>query len=311
MTHLSRFDLEYMAKKAASEHLSSGRDLDDCIASLAGSENVSREQIKRVVESSNTFVNAELVKRAKSTGQDPRVAPEKLASSDGVFARLMGERPAAKEAHAKAVDKIANAFVVTGKKASKVSVDEAMGFGDGTTKIADIRPAQKYASSLGLAQAYVAGVEGDASAYSSRTLDDACGDLELLHSKANVKCAEIVNQADDMSGVLADTVRQQMLSGTTPATLRDLVKRAKIGDKTATMADIMITKCAEEVGASEGTTQIVADTLISRDHAFFVGLTEIDKLWKEAEARDGLRDKIASAEGRARADWARSVRASA
>ncbi len=50
---------------------------------------------------------------------------------------------------------------------------------------------------------------------------------------------------------------------------------------------------------------------IGPDGTTTVLLKEIDGLWKEASIRETLRNKVADAEGRARADWSRSLRKTA
>jgi hypothetical protein len=304
MPSLSRFDLEFMAKRAASDYLQNGRDLDDCISALAGESGATREQVQRIVETANTFVNANLVKQAKADNQDPRIS-FKLANADDIMAKLMGERPAAKLAHDKGVQKLASVFHVDAPKHA-LSVTESMGFSE--AKVADVRPRQTYESPTKLALAYVQGQVADATQFSPRTLGDACIELASLRDNANVKCAAVVNQADDLAGSLSRLVTDLMNDGTTPATLRDLMKRAKVSGRAVSFADAMITKCASATATREGTTQIVADTLITRDHDFFVMLRKADEIWKQAEIKSGLRDKIVVAEGKAKADWARMVR---
>lgn len=92
---ISPESLELMGKKAATAFLSDGVELDDSIAKLAGEyQDISPEQIKRVVEFANTAVYLAKHDQAKTAGADHSYPQFKLADAGRILQDLSdGARP--------------------------------------------------------------------------------------------------------------------------------------------------------------------------------------------------------------------------
>ena len=112
---MNRYEIENFAKRAASRYLYDGAALDESISEMAGQNSWNREQIRRVAEGTNTVANGELVKKARSSGQDPRVSFT-LAKSDNVYASVIDDSDAAVGARLDAGNKLADMFKVAKAK---------------------------------------------------------------------------------------------------------------------------------------------------------------------------------------------------
>ena len=286
---MNRYEIENFAKRAASRYLNDGAALDESISEMAGQNNWNREQIKRVVEVTNTVVNGELVKKARATGQDPRVSFT-LAKSDNVFASVIDDSDAAVGARLDASSKLADMFKVA--KAKPV-----------TEKVAS-SPAPVNGSWLkgsDVAKMYLSGPDGEVEVTRGQLIE-ATDELDSLTAAGNAKTAAIresFHSSVDEIGVIAQGL---IHDGLTPATLATIIKRAGVRDIVETAALRKIAESACEMQKVAGVSQLDGKSIIDNDHEMLVMLRQADKAISELADVDSVKVRIKEARARVSAD---------
>jgi hypothetical protein len=307
MTGFNKYELELFSKKAADAFLRDGVDLDDSITALARENGFTEHHIDRVAQKANSFVNAELVKSARDTKNDPRIS-FKLASAADVKKRVSGQEKRAADESRAAELALQAAFTLPRKTVDKVAtVNGTFGqpVGDPmASKPVSLDPDE--VASAYVKQAHVA--EAVAPKVDAGTLELACQTLDTLVSRAVSDCSLAKIAAQDAEQAIWNEVTELMLSGHSPATLRDVV-RVGVGDsKLAGYVDGVITAVGADVGAREGKSQLVAGAAVNGSHPLLAKIAEVIPALENRRRAERGRDLLTKAASQASADHRRAVR---
>lgn len=305
MANFNRFELEAFAKRAADAYLQKGVPLNQSITKMASDQDMNADQIQRVVENSNILVNGTLVKRARLEKKDPRITFER-ASSQAVGEKLASQSESAqvKEARAgrrfQAMFKIAEPSVNTQDLLDRTVgplVDDHYG-----VIPTEVDPHQ-------LAVDYVSGGEMHkcAEAISAHSLNLACEKLEEVMVHAREKRSHVLFAAEKMGHELKDSIKQHLATGTSPATLRDVVKNAGINGYMQQIADVMISDLAKVAEMREGQSVIGERTLVNTDHPIISGLRKLAQARNDLDEARSVEQKVSTAYRLARRDLTRAA----
>lgn len=308
MTSFNKYELELFSKKAADAFLRDGVDLDDSITTMARENDFTEHHVDRVAQKANSMVNGELVKSARDSKSDPRIS-FKLASAVSVKSRIRGDDVKQASALKQAEAQLQAAFTMPKKAVDKTATINGL-FGE--------KPADPLAGSPqsidpdDLVRAYVkeaSVASAVAPRLSSATLGLACQTLESLAAQAVSDSSLSKLAADDAEQQICDQVQELLLSGNTPATLRDVV-RVGVGDgKLASYVDGVISHVGSQVQAREGRSSFTPGSLVNSSHPLLAKIAEITPILDRRRQTDAVRAKIASAVSAANADYMTAVRA--
>lgn len=289
MPQLNKFEIEMFAKRAAQDLLEHGRELNESIMEIAGVNDLSREQVRRVVEATNTIANGEMVKRAKVTGGDPRIS-FKLADSNAVFAMMIGETPQAKLAEMKKVAQLGAMFVVPD---SKPAIE----------KVAS-KPEPRLSAMSGpeLAAAYVRGLDVSDQAFTLGQLADAVDDVARVADTVREKWAQLALLEEDVLGRFAAAVEAELHAGLSPATIKAAMARAPVLDAHMAAGVAIVDARAREMGRGEGVSKIAAETIVDERSPVIEALCSMLLIDAERDVVLGIGEKVAGAHERATAD---------
>lgn len=303
MAEFNRFELEGFAKIAAEDYLNNGSDLNDRITGMARENEFTDHHIDRVVQMTNTFVNGELVKQARSEQRDPRVKFE-LASGEKVRESLNSDRVKAAELRERA--ELADLFDLGTPAADHGRVLDGV-FG----KLAG-SPYQgaKSVSHEDLTRSYVFEpdrLEKVASHIDSRSIGLAQQSLETLAAEARSDLGvQKLAMAEAEQGI-RDEINDQLLTGMSPASLRAVFNSAYEGQPLNDYLDGLVTKVAARLGVREGRNAFVAGSTVNADHPLMAKSAALMDCLRETAKIDRGHKKAAEAVKRARADYALAV----
>lgn len=308
MTSFNKYELELFSKKAADAFLREGTDLDDSITKLARENGFTEHHVDRVAQKANSMVNGELVKSARDTKNDPRIS-FKLASAESVKSRLRGDDEKKASLLKKAEAELHAAFTLPKKAVDKVATVTGT-FGDLAGDPLALAPESIDPDELVRAyvkEAHVASAV--APKLSSATLGLACQTLETLCAQAVTDSSLAKLAAESAEAQIADQVQELLLSGHSPATLRDVV-RVGVGDgKLASYVDGVITSVGAEIQAREGKSAFVAGSLVNNSHPLLAKIAEVIPALERRRQVETVRAKLAAASETAGADYMAAVRA--
>jgi len=297
----NRFELENFGKLAAHAYLDEEVSLNDTITKLAREHSLNSHQIDRVSQNANIFVNGSLVSQAKEGGTDPRVAFP-LAQGDEVTKRLdaNGEKIATLRKEAEVFD----LFTVDRQAHDPGSVlDNVLG------KMAPDPYANmaKSVDHVKLASEFVTGDPMTGNVDTS-TLGLVCQTLENLEQRALTDHSLNKVAMDDAESELRCEIHDQILYGLNPATVRDVIKNAKLDDQTAGYVDALVTKVAADLRAREGESSFCDRSLVNQNHSLMTKSASVmDMVKKTVTTRLGL-EKLSAAHKASRAEYAKAVR---
>jgi hypothetical protein len=307
MPGFNKYELELFSKKAADAFVRDGTDLDDSITTMARENGFSDHHIERVAQKANSFVNASLVSGARESKSDPRVS-FKLASASCVKDRVRGKDKA--KAMAKKADdaKTAALFVIPKAgfdKSAAVSAAFGAAVNDPFSKTAlsmdPVEVARSYIERPG--ETKVASKRIDA-----QTLSLSCETLETMQSLAREKLAMAKVAAADLEQALVDEVGNLILSGNSPATLRDVVRVGVHGQKLAGYIDGIISHVGAELGAREGKSEFSAGSRVNANHPLLEKVAKLTPAIANAGAASREYEKMSSARKEAESDLREAMR---
>jgi hypothetical protein len=308
MTGFNKYELELFSKKAADAFIRDGVDLDDSITNMARENGFTDHHVDRVAQKANSMVNGELVKSARDSKADPRIS-FKLASAADVKSRVRGDD--VKKASAL---KLAEAQLQASFTLPKPTVDKTAAVsGAFGGKVSDpLSGAPESLDPDDVVRAYIKEASV-ASAVAPRltttTLSLACQTLETLVSQAVNDSSLAKLAAGDAEQQIVDQVNELLLSGHTPATLRDVV-RVGVGDnKLAAYVDGVITSVGSEIQAREGRSAFAAGSLVNNSHPLLAKIAEIAPVLDRRRKAEAVRTKLAGAAAAANSDYMKSARA--
>jgi len=258
---LNRFELEAMSKIAAQAYLDGNRPLNQEIAKIAGENDLSEEQIKRVVEGANTLVNGALVVRARDEGGDPRVTFDRADSQK--IAGLMDTGTMEAEALRKQAE-ISGLFSVE-PEVKTADLDRTVG------KTADDPYADipKSVDHMKLATDLLAGQ--DPGSVTTASLSMARQVLEDLRHQATSDLSLAKEAMFASETGLRQQINDLLLTGTSTATVRDVIKHAGLDDKTSNYVDGLVTKVAAGLSAREGQSSLIDGSIVNKNHPLVSG----------------------------------------
>jgi hypothetical protein len=299
----NRFELEGMAKQAAQSYLDDGADLNDTITKLARDHDLNSHQIDRVTQNANILVNGALVTRARDGGSDPRVTFP-LAKSAEIVSRLDadGSKTARLRKHAEVV----GLFTMPGQRAPSV-IDGVLGkmasdpYANAPRSIDPMELAKSF-----IVQPQVA--DKVASCVTSKTLGLACQTLESLEHRALTDHCLSKVAMDQSEQDMRDEIHDQVLSGTSPATVRDVIKEAGLGDQVAGYVDKLVTKVSARIGVREGESAFTNTSLVNKQHPLVCKAASVMDTIGEAVTKRGGLNRLSSAHQAARVHYTRAVR---
>lgn len=297
----NRFELENFAKGAADAFLQGGTDLNDSITKLAQENEFTSHHVDRVVQNANILVNGALVSKARDQGDDPRVTFP-MAKSAEINKRLTGgtEKIASARQEAEVID----LFTVRKQASDRQAIL------DGTVgKIAPDPYADmaKSVDHVKLASDFVNGV-AEASDVDSQSLSLVCQTLENLEHRA-LTDHSLAKEAMDLSEQsLCEEIHTQLMSGNSPATVRDVIKQARLEPAMIDAIDNLVTKVASSIAAREGVSALIEGSVINNDHPLIKKASKVrGSIDHAVRMRHGL-DKLSSAHAQAQSEYAKAVR---
>jgi hypothetical protein len=302
-TQLNRFELENFGKMAANAYLDEGQDLNETITKLAQEHDLNGHQINRVVENSNILVNGALVTKARENHEDPRVTFP-LANSAQIMEALSDHKQASLHKEA-AVKKL---FTVAPADIDRQRVVDGV-FG----KLASDPYAHEFASRdhVVMAADFVknaAKASADAETTTAATLSYVCATLASMENRALTDHSLAKVAMDEAESELRQEINDQILSGLSPATVRDVVKAAGLDKATSKYLDVLVTKVASGLRAREGQSAFVDRSLVNKQHPLIVKAAEVSQRVQAAvQSRQGLR-KLSASHQAARLHYGRAVR---
>ena len=283
---MNRFELENMGKIAAMAYLKKGANLNDTIMDMAKNNDFTDHQVCRVVENANILVNGALVKKAREEKSDPRVT-FKMAEAHEIIDELKnGQRKEAVDRQR--VNEIRGMFHVKKAAAEPVAIFD------------DVR--DPYANEpqsfdhMELARKLVSGEKHDLEKMSWPTLSLTNQTLESLHKLASDKVEVMRLEMDDLEKRLKNEICDEMLSGHNTATIRDVVKMARLENIVERYVDETITKVACDIDTVEGKSRFSDTTdTINDNHPIFKTALAIEKRLDSSLKANVTRQKIAKA----------------
>lgn len=296
----NRFELENFSKTAAQTYLDDGVDLNDTITKMAEEHELNGHQIERVVQNANTLVNGALVTRARDDGGDPRVAFA-MAKTAEIVGRLEndGTRDLYKAAEVRGL------FTLPAPPPPNV-LDRVLG------KVAatgDEGP--RSVDHMELAAVFVrdpATADKVAAHVTAQTLGLACQTLEDAEARATGDHGLCKVAMDGVESELRDEIHDQVLSGTSPATIRDVVKAAGLDGKVEGYVNGLVTKVASRLRAREGHSAFADGALVNRSHTLVSKSAAVTDVIADAGRKRAGLEKFAGAHQAARVHYARAVR---
>lgn len=300
MVTFNKYELEGFAKRAADAYLGSGVSMNNTITSLAEDQGLNPEQVQRVVENANTLVNGQLVKRARSEGGDPRVSYER-ASADDILSSLNEKSAATKTASARREVQTDQMFQVKEAQVDKTALLDAM-FGPMPDSPYGPQPAEVDPDLLAMDYAGKQIMRKSASGISISSLSRACEVLDETRRHARFKHASLRHEAELLGAQIRTEVHAQLMNGVSPATMREIVKKAGLEQKLEATLNTIINVQAKIAGAREGTSAIGDKTIIDTRHPFFAKLSEASDKARAAAQSNQAESKLANAYRLARAD---------
>jgi hypothetical protein len=299
----SKYDLEDFAKLAAKAYLDDGQDLNETITKLARENVLNSNHVDRVVQNANILVNGSLVKQALDGGRDPRIKFDK-ANSHAVARILSGDT--VKEASAVRREKLASMFSVEPEKSRSV-IDEVVGL-----QAPD--PYSGHAKSVDhveLAELYIKEPEKVASIsgkLTSATIGLAHQTLETLESEARRRHDLDKMAMDEAEISIRNEIHDQILNGSNPATIRDVVKTAEMDLRMKKTMDSMISKVASDLRSKEGASTFVDGSGVNANHPLIKKAFAVGDLFNRAVSSKNGFDKFASAKSSAESDLKSAMR---
>lgn len=298
--HINRFEIEGYARRAADAFINDGVELNDSITKMAQEHGFTPHHVDRVVQNANTLVNGAVVSRARDSGQDPRMSFP-LADSAEIMARVNGQGD--KIAGLRKTAEVMDLFTIQGQGIDREALlGGTVGgmapspYGDGRQSVDHMKLASDLLSD------HDAGAGADA-----QSLSLACQTLRDLERRAVSDHAMAKNAMDQAEAGLCSEINDQLLAGTSPATVRDVVSAAGLDEKTAAYVDGLVTKVASSLRAREGQSAFVDGSVVNKDHALVTKAASVMRCVHEAvHVHRGL-DKIASSHRAARAAYAQAV----
>lgn len=306
MASLNKFEIESFAKRAAQDFLSSGRNLNESVAEMAGSGDWNREQIKRVVEATNTIVNGALVKKAKAEKSDARITFA-MADSVKIGAILIADMPEAKIAAQKNVDRLSSMFIVPlqDTKAAAELLKTAH-------NQSSFQPVRRVSPEPGvyLGQRYLQGDDVSAWDWTLGQVADAVEALSEVSKMASQSWAALDNDEQAVLAGLAREAETQMHAGMTPATIKHVIDSDMVAalPEHRKIAAEVIDAVAQELGRDQGRNQIDPGSIIDGQHPLIAhvhGLVDIDVKRASMLSVDA---RVQDAESRAKTDLSRMSR---
>jgi hypothetical protein len=305
MANFNRYELESFAKRAAEAYLIGDKPLNDSICKIASDYSLNQDQIQRIVENSNTLVNGKLVKKARLEKSDPRVAFGRAETKE-ILANLKSNSSSAKSDELRKNAEFSEMFKVAEPTFDHDAVlNKTLG-----PMVEDYRGAQPVeVNPHDLAIDYVGGGELSkvASGLHHHSIKLACDRLEEVMIMAREKRAAAMHRAEIKSAELRDRISNQFHMGTSPATLRDVVKHACANPHIAQIADSMITKLAGASEFREGESVISDMTIVDINHPIVSGLRGLADDKNELDEARTVEEKVASAYRAARSDLSKAV----
>ncbi len=289
MPQLNKFEIEMFAKRAAQDLLEHGRDLNESIMEIAGTNDLSREQTRRVVECANTIANGEMVKRAKITGSDPRVTFN-LADSTVIFSKMIGEMPEAKLAQMKKVAQLGAMFCVPVAKPAMEKVASI------------VEPGLSSMSGPELAAAYLGGRNVSTQSFTLGQVADAVDDLVRVADAAREKWAQLALCEENALAGFERAVEAELHAGLSPATIKAAMARAPVLDEHMAAGVLIVDAKAREMERVEGVSKLAATTIVDERSAVITELCTLLLVDAERDVVLGVSEKIADAHDRATAD---------
>ena len=299
----SKYELEDFSKMAAKAYLSDGQDLNETITKLSRENDLNPNHIDRVVQNANILVNGSLVKQALDSGGDPRI---KFDRADSRIVARISSGDTVKEASAIKREKLASMFSIEPQKQKSV-VEDVIG-----SWAPD--PYAKHAKSVDhveLAELYVREPEKVAAVsgmLTSSTIGLACQTLEGLEAESRRQHNLDKMAMDDAEISIRNEIHDQVLNGSSPATIRDVVKTADIDDRMKKTLNGMIDKVASNLHSREGASTFVDGSNVNPGHPLIKKAFAVGDLFSRAHKSKIGFDKFASARNIAESDFKKSMK---
>jgi hypothetical protein len=294
----NQFELENFSKITAQAYLDGGVDLNDTITKLAQENDFTPHHIERVVQGANILVNGALVGQAREQHQDPRVTFP-LANTGAVSERL-NEPTARKHAdyRARAISELYTMPAPAAVNRQQL-LDGVLG------KMAAAPYASRSVDHMALAASFMrkeAQVDVDAA-----SLSLACQTLADLEHRALTDHNLSKLAMEQAERELRDELHDQMLAGLSPATARDVIKHAHLSPLSAQYVDTLVTKVAARLRLREGESAFTTTALVNREHPLIIKSASVDELVAMAARSHRGLEKIADANHRAHAQYAKTL----
>jgi hypothetical protein len=304
MPGFNKYELELFSKQAADAFVRDGVDLDDTITSQALENGFTDHHVDRVAQKANSFVNAALVKNARDDRSDPRVS-FKLASAESIKSRAKGGHAKVAEDGRQARQALRSLFTVQRAAVDKTAAVRSA-FGD-TPR--DPMAGERWSlDSDELAEAYVkqAHVAGVVASRSDvETVNGAFLVLDTMAKQARMDARAAQMNAETAEGEIFDEIKELILNGHNPATLRDVVCVGVGDEKLAAYVDGMITAAGAELGAREGRSSFVPGSAVNSGHPLLSKISHVLQILEKRAHVDRARDRLIKAAEAAAADLRR------
>jgi uncharacterized protein (DUF433 family) len=308
MVEFNKYELEGFAKRAADAYLGSSVPMNDTIVSLAEDQGLNPEQVQRVVENANTIVNGQLVKRARVDGGDPRISYER-ATADSILASVQGGSEVAKIASDRRDHQTDSMFQVKEAAVDKTALFDAM-FGPKAEDPHGAQPAEVDPELLAMDYAGKQIMRKNASGISIGSLSRACEVLDETRRHARTKNANLRHSAEQLGVQIRAEVHSHLMSGVSPATMRDVVKQAKLEPKLEMTINSIINTQAKIAERREGTSVIGEKTIINTGHPLLAKFAEATDAARQASKAVHAESKLANAYRMARKDLNEALKVS-
>ena len=299
----NRFELENFSKMAADSYLNEGTSLNEAVIKIARDNDLNRHQVERVSQGANILVNGSLVTKAREDGDDPRVTFP-LADSSTIMDGL--QEHVHKAAAMRKTAEVRELFTIPRPRETN-AIDATLG------KLAN-DPYATGARSLdhvAVTRAYVdepEKMDKIAGHVTAATLGLACQSLETMEHRALTDHSLAKEAMSSAEIGLRGEIHDQILSGMSPATVRDVIKNAGLDEQTAIYVDGLVTKVAARLRQREGQSAFADGSLVNKTHPLITkSATVMKSVSLAVDRRRGL-DKLAEARKRARIHYAHAVR---
>lgn len=286
----NKYELENFAKIASRVYLENGTDLNETITKLAKENGLNRHHIDRVAQTANTLVNGEIVKQARSENRDPRLRFD-LADGEKIAAAVNARVKTAE--YAGVEDDL---YAVARERDDVAGVVSALFGAPARDPFADHA---RSVSPADLTAAYVREPETVvkiASRLDSQSLALSHRDLELMTARARNQLATDKVAAEAVYMDMADEIETQILNGESPATIRDVVKRANLDQSMTEFVDTLITRTAAAIGGvREGVSKLAASDVVNTSHPLFAKTAALASVGERVSASAAGVKRLSSA----------------